>query len=287
LNIFGGGKAMDLIRAIGSQLEFLRSVWFELFRVLLEIAAVVLGIRAYFDIRAQLDAASGLAANLASISKTLSTRFIGYFPLNFRKIMQVLKNAHKSVRIMVDYADYGSLTAHEDFLKYVALVNKLGSDPKVDVRMICYPFNEAKMRVNFDFGSEERLKGYKNEVAIKSLLRRKRVEKLPAPEAFIAWLLEDQVNTEKNFRQNGVQLAMYPHLPLFCWIRDDDEEAVFSFPFNESPEDYPGEVEPFRTSEISFVTRETKIVQTLSLTFDEIYAKATERSTASGDVGSA
>ena len=263
-----------IIESISSNLSSpLHKDWLELFRLVLEIAAVLLGVRAYFDIKKQLDAANGLAGRLTSVSKTLSTRFIGYFPLNFRKILQVLKNANKSVRIMVDYADYGSLTAHDDFLEYVKQVSMLGSKPEVDIRIICYTLDEACNRITLDFGTVDKLRTYRDEAGIRSLLRRKQSKELPLPEVFIKWLLQDQVDVENHLRQNGVQIVTFPNLPLFCWIRDDDEEAVFSFPLLEDP-NYPGKIEPFRTSEISFYTRESRIVKTLAQTFDEIYAKS-------------
>jgi hypothetical protein len=289
---------MQTISSIGSSLDaIIGSTWFETLRFVLEVSAVVLGVKAYLDIKKQLDAADGLAAKLASVSgtltldsgkltsvsekltsvsKTLSTRFIGYFPANFRKIAQVLNNATRSVRIMVDYADYGSLTDHDNYLKYIGRLYELGNDHGIEVKMIVYPLNEARSRIEADFGTNEKLKNYKNEDAIKSLLKRRCVETLPDAKVVVDWLIEYQLKKEEQLKQEGVALATYEHLPLFCWIADDDQEAVFTFPLQEDPGSYPGKVEPFRTSEISFYTRETKIVQTLSRTFDEIYAKATK-----------
>jgi hypothetical protein len=42
----------------------------------------------------------------------------------------------KSLRVMVDYADYGSLTTHDDFLEYVKEVWRLGAKPNVDIRIV-------------------------------------------------------------------------------------------------------------------------------------------------------
>lgn len=172
-----------------------------------------------------------------------------------------------------NYADYGSLTAYDKFINCVGLVQKLGRRIHVYVRIVAYPLNEARRSIELDFGSREKLASYADEEAIRSFLKRKNLSELPEPEVFIEELIKDQQHVEKTLSIAGVRLAYYAHLPLFFWICDE-QEAVFSFPLHEDPRDYPKGSEPFRSTEISFYTRENQIVQALCRTFDELYDKA-------------
>jgi hypothetical protein len=241
---------------------------FDHFRAFCEIAAVVLGVVAYRDLKRQLTASSALATSLTALSGSLSTRFEGHFPNHLELVTEMLGRTKDAARIMNDFADYGSFTAHALFFEYKRALERLAADRK-NVSMLVYSFDEAKRRTTEEFGTVEALKSYEGSKPFSEYLARKNL-KTAEPHELVDLMLDDQCFFEKELVRTGMGLkySRNDSFPLFCWIRDD-VEAVFCFQF-------PGGIqagESFRSSEIAFYTRDTQLVQTLIRLFDDRYCE--------------
>lgn len=201
-----------------------------------------------------------LKRNVFEITSSLSTRFIGRFPVILADIESVVRNANEGVKILVDVAAYGHYSNPIAF-------NRLEACLKEQVRR----GRPVQMLVH----DGEAYKHYRERVYPESDFKRERnrnrfndffsAPPFPKPttwESFQARLADEQERHLQSFHASGVQIRIMKRpSQILIWLADD-KEAVFSF---------------LRSThhEVSFLTRDGKVITEMSEIFDAAWNDVT------------
>lgn len=229
----------------------------------LEVVAVILGGFAFADLYVSLEA-------LKKITASLSTRH-EQFPDSLHGITDMLDAddiAH--VRIMVDFVDYGSYADPEWFDRYRAVLNRLARlSTKVEV--LSHESQFARKTLI------DRFKNFDKTTKYQEWLLKLKLEPNTTVEQFVDALQKREKLENEQLTENGIKLQHGKSpLPLFCWIRDE-QQAVVCFPLHKmAPDIAPGH--RLRGEELTFVTSDPNLVQGFAKLFDDLYKQAEEAS---------
>jgi hypothetical protein len=212
----------------------------------LAVSAIVFATWQFRDSRVQ-------EAGMESLSKQMSTRFIGMFPKNLEAINEIMANADRSVDIMSDFAGYGHYSSPKEFDKYLRKLEDLRSQEQpLPIRLLIYTRKQGS-RVHDSQFTEELFKRALSEKdpRLISFCKRFNGGQIPSSkQEFDSLLFRKQRDYIKDLKDRGVEIRVTEtELPFFLWD-EDDEEAVFSF----LNEDLPG------AAEVSFRTRDANLI---------------------------
>jgi hypothetical protein len=190
------------------------------------------------------------AAKLKSMTKTLSTKYLGKFPDYLSEIADLLKGAKKRIDICCDFPAYGHFSNIDAFRSYEAvLAEKKGH---VKITLIC-PKPTLRLHAlrqqfenQFDTPSFQRKLGH--------FLRDEGKEKAEAVtlEKFVHLLEKSNVDTLRRVLLHDHDMAPSDEiLHLFFWLVDE-RVAIFSIPSR-----------PEKASEYGFYTSDRQLIKAL------------------------
>jgi hypothetical protein len=95
--------------------------------------AIILAIQQFLDAGTELE-------TLNDVGRQLSTQFLAPFPQNLVAIRRLVSELHanEDVRIMVDYAGYGSYSNPDEFLRYRGALEESASNSEMKIKMLIY-----------------------------------------------------------------------------------------------------------------------------------------------------
>lgn len=201
-----------------------------------------------------------LLENVRFVAANTSTRYVGTFPSNMDDIQSIVNNSSRQLRVMVDVAGYGSYSRAHEFLRYATALKELKHrTPRVSVELLLFDgtFRGNMLRDQFPKGEwESTIQGSK-------LFNDFFENRPPVPQSYEEFIRRLELNhdgCEKDFCEGGVTIKRKSgDFPFFLWLQDD-KEAVVSF-FNKGP----------AAREISFKTREGKLIDTFGNIFQELW----------------
>ena len=259
-------KALIIAVTVAAGVYALRRYYFQGAGEKEKIVEFVLAVLAIGFALYQFTDSAELKETIRDVAANATTRYINVFPHNMKEIEEVVGGSSKRLRIMADVVGYGSFSRPEEFFNYLQLLKQMRHGPKVDIEllvfgktcrhvMLCDQFPkvvwEAKTRKSDEFHS---------------FFNTPEMEPEPTTyEEFIGRLEQNHDRLAGELRREGVIIAEAPkEFPFFLWLQDD-REAVVSFA-NRGPD----------AREISFRTREGKLIETFHSIFDEIWKRSSK-----------
>jgi hypothetical protein len=207
---------------------------------------------------------------MREISSSMSTAHVGEFPENLQEIIRIT-DAKRDVRrlcIMADLLGYGNYSAPELFDDYRGNLERI-SGRGGTIRIIVYPPEEARRMLKDEFPqgdfAREKLKD-----CYKLYFGRYHTDFGPTPPGEYNEFLDDLNKAEVQYvsalrgRGNIEIRHVRGKLPFYLWLQDD-REAVFSFL----------QTAGTRTNELSFRTRDGKLISTFQNIFKELWDEET------------
>ncbi len=230
----------------------------------LTVLALTLALIQYRDSKNQLNRLEQQGQRLGEITQYISTQAAGTFPRNIDSIIGVVKKTKATIRIMCDAASYGHFSAPHQFSEYMYEIVKLRQEGKRVKLLICNEkaFGEAVM-AQFkpsDFESLRQSQRFRDFFAKHNPGLRPVPATLPEFEDLLGRREKDIGNS---MLEAGVEIRGVPtlsDLPFFLWLRDEDEEAIFSV-YNVGR----------NAEEISFRTIDGNLLRALRETFDAVF----------------
>jgi hypothetical protein len=171
---------------------------------------------------------------LDSISKSLSTQYVGNFPQNMTEIIKLINNTKNSLIVICDVPAYGHFSNPPGYANYnIAFRNIMTQQYKPKVTYLTY---DAKRRIQHSF--DQFPKSY-NEIKNSSGFKRYcdnfktsstfALPKDETKEGLFRWLDATHVDFQNQMKNLGVEvLEDSTDLRAFMWI-SDDKTAIFSF----------------------------------------------------------
>lgn len=203
----------------------------------------------------QTDQLAGHEQRLASIWRSLSTRYLGQFPLYTSEIAELLERAKQDVTIFCDLPGYGVFSDRSSWLRIQHVIQrKIQDGVKFDVTVYSERQRETIIREQMDQregGVENWLRSDEAEPYLLAFVRNyggmESLEEI-TPEVYLRVSLQahQQIALE-TFRGSKVK-EVDDKMPLYFWMIDG-REAIISIPIfiGESTE------HGFRTSDQSFI----------------------------------
>ena len=254
-----------------------RKKFFEITTIVLAVVAIVFACIQYGDSRKQLNQSAGQLEGskkqlekLEQITSAIQTSYVGEFPRNMDRIMDVVKQVSErsELDIMTDFAGYAIYSRYDAYQAYsAALVRDRQKD--VTVKMLVYDekLAETALRTQFkekDF-VEEQGKNFRGFFASHP----------PVPanyDEFVARLLELQEHAIVEMCDNGIDIRRVPPSQkylFFLWA-NNGPEAVFAF-----------RNETAKNRELSFFTVDRSLTEVFTTVFNNTWDSA-DPSTHSG-----
>jgi len=241
----------------------------------LAVVAILFAVIQFVHSRSILKDMQEHLARMHEISSSMSTAHVGEFPENLQEIIRItdIKRDVNHLYIMADLLGYGNYSAPELFDEYVGNLERI-SGKGGTIRIIVYPAEEARRMLKDEFPqgdfAREKLKD-----RYKLYFGRYHTDFGPAPPAEYDTFLDDLNKAEAQYtsalrgRGNIEIRHVRGKLPFYLWLQDD-REAVFSFL----------QTAGTRTNELSFRTRDGKLIGTFQNIFNELWDEETFESQA-------
>jgi hypothetical protein len=223
------------------------------------LASLAIGFatRQYFD-------AKSTRQEMVDIGESMSTRFIGAFPDNMGEIKNIVEDAETQLDIMVDYVGYGHFSSPAIFRAYLAKIHEK-YHAGVKIRLIAYGENLLTQSNASEFPTEqfEKLKGSVEWKDFFNIHCKGQTEPSSYHE-FRDLMIQRQRLYLSEARFAGIDIrTVSQELVFFVWL-EDGEDAVFSFRGAGLNSD----------REVSFRTRDGKLIETFSGLFEKIWKGA-------------
>lgn len=196
-----------------------------------------------------------------NFSKSNATIFIGQFPDNINKIIEILDEAKNEIKVVVDLAAYGGLSNPLDHKAYKNLLeNKARA--KINVKMLIHTndlvekLTEDQFRKQTETTEKQQI-FFESDLLLHFLDNNKRYSQPKSMQDFIKIVQDENRKAEIDLRNNGVLVERHSErFPVFLWVIDR-RKAVFSF-YNMGTE----------AREVSFLTRDSNIIKMLAEIFE-------------------
>src|ERR1700728_2959722 len=196
--------------------QWARKRLFELIAIVLAVVAIVFACIQYGDSRTQLrQSASQLNQSriqleqLANITSSIQTRYVGEFPNNMDEIMNVVNNVSEQgeLDVMTDFAGYAIYSRNAVYQQYFNALVQDHQQKKVAIKMLVYDqmLADRALRTQFkesDF-LDEKTRGFRGFFE----------NHPPAPidyEAFVKRLLKFQDESVHEMCENGMEVRRVP-----------------------------------------------------------------------------
>lgn len=213
------------------------------------------------DITSRLEPIAGnlepMPGRLNEIANSMSTRYVGEFPLDIKDVTEVVRGTKKNLDIMVDYVGYGHYSDPAAFDAYLHRIEALR--PTVRVRVLVYNSaraSQARHRQWPDFEAIKRRPAF-------AYFFNKLYPSLGVPKTFDEFdqkLSIKQHDYETELLARGVEVQHTPEkLMFYAWLQDDNE-AVFSFLDTERDE-----------HEFAFRTSDKRLIGAFRETFESMW----------------
>ena len=282
--------------------EFPMRSFVDAFTILLALVSIV------FAFVQELDS-KDLKSKTALLVSGATTRYIAEFPYNIPGITDIVQGGCEQIDIMTDVPGYGQYSAPSEFYKYLStILDQAHSSVEANVkahhcegkdlahkadgrspsiRLLLFSPELQREFLYRQFPREQFLADLKNphdatqrekfleffrknpdlldgRITPEAFLQS--VEDGPGYAQFAELVLDTHRNHEKDLRRAGVQIR-YTSQPFIMrlWLQDD-EEAAFSFDHSEE-------------TEITFRTRDTKLLDDFKRTFEEQWKHGVDYST--------
>jgi hypothetical protein len=243
---------MDLARARA----WVRERLFELVTLLLALVAIVFACIQYRDARRQLD-------RLRAITSSIQTQYVGEFPTNMDRIIEVINNVgdQGELDVMTDFAGYGIYSRNDKYQEYLNALVRAHQQRSVRIKMMVYD----KPLVQDAFQVQIKTKDFEEEkkVGFRDFFKKRPPDPADYPD-FISRIVDLQNDSANDFCRNGVEVRRVPlkeKYVYFSW-QSSNPEAVFAFRNEEE-----------RNREISFHTLDAKLIEIFKTIFDQTWAK--------------
>jgi len=248
-----------------------RNRLFEIIAILLAIVAIVFACIQYGDSRkqikqltVQLGQSSEQLEQLAKITSSIQTSYVGEFPHNLDEIMNVVNSVSEQgeLDIMTDFAGYGIYSRNAAYRKYFDALVQDHHRKKVVIKMLVYDqvLGDTALRTQFkesDF-LDEKAGGFRGFFD----------DHPPAPEnydGFVKRLLKFQDETVHEMCENGIDVRRVPSSQkyLFFLWGNDSPQALFAF-----------RNETAKNRELSFKSVDRSLIEVFKTVFDQTWAGA-------------
>jgi hypothetical protein len=196
---------------------------------------------------------------LKKLAKSMSTRFVGNFPLNMSEIVDVVANTDDKLDIMCDVAAYGHYSQPVLFANYRRHIQDKRDAGHV-VRLVIYTTDmyENVFRDQFPTLKFEHEQGTDR---FKTFFRNNRHLRAPASyDDFVKIIHEEQTTILRVFQNSGVKIKTTTNSRLLSIWLEDEEDAVFGF---QNP------IDPLK--EVSFRTRDGNLIKVMHEIFEEAW----------------
>lgn len=213
--------------------------------VIVAIAAVAISIRHANEL--------GVVANeLRGVARSVPTRGIGVFPSYLSEVPELISRAKESITVLCDTPAHGAFSNTAAFAEYWKMLRHLMVDGNVSIK--CKFFNapgrellhEAQIDEDSDDWASWTKRNRENCAAFDQLARHLKVksperanagrvpEKVWAetPEIYVKSMMAINETVLSEFDEDQVEQLIFDdpllHGPsVYCWLRDEDQEAVF------------------------------------------------------------
>lgn len=193
------------------------------FADVLAILAIWFAIIHFLDSRSQ-------EKKINEIAQSMSTQFIGCFPINVDGITKVIAKAHSQISVLVDYVGYAQYSAPRAYARYKdALIQAAGRG--INIRILCYEPDLAQKDMLIQFpDSEEAFRDESSRERFKEYFRFERGVHRPKDMKGLRKILDEEEGIHTQELKNlGTTISFVSERPdFFLWLKDD-EEAVFAF----------------------------------------------------------
>jgi hypothetical protein len=251
-NASPGHESDDIHMRPGS--NWLRERMFEVITLLLAVVAIVFAAIQYHDARTQLD-------RLQAITASIQTQYVGEFPVNLDKIIDVINSARErgELDIMTDFAGYAIYSRNDRYRVYFNSLLAAHQQRSVRIKMMLYDKDLAEKAFRIQFKSddfeEERKIGFRD-------FFRNHPPEPPDYASFLGRILSLQAAVANELCQNGIEVRRVPTSQkyLFFLWQTNNPEAVFAFR-NEAE----------RNREISFHSLDPKLTEIFRTVFDQTW----------------
>jgi hypothetical protein len=208
-----------------------------------------------------------LRSTLTEVRNALPTKNLGEFPRYLSDIVDLIRQAKRSVTIFCDFPAYGTFSDPENFLKYRHAIEDRASHG-VAISIACLATNLRVRKTKEELAKEnwERWRVDEHSLPkIEKLLTRharsSKPEHVTVDEIVQLLGLEDKAALDHTFASSD-RVLLHEAIPLYFWLVDD-MYAVFSIP------SYHG-----RATEHGFYTQDPRLVQGLRDIHDRYFNRS-------------
>jgi hypothetical protein len=201
---------------------------------------------------------------MEGLAKSMSTRFVGNFPLNMSEIVDVVSKTDARLDIMCDVAAYGHYSQPTLFANYRNHIQAKRS-ANIDVRLIVYA-NDIYERLLSERFAEAKFEDEKKSARLNLFFKSNPQHNLPETHAdFLAALRQEQLSILRSFMNSGVKVKTVTDTRLLSMWLEDDEDVVFGF---QNPID--------TTKEVSFRSRDGNLIKVMHDVFEEAWSRGVD-----------
>jgi len=105
---------------------------------LLAFVAVIFAIVQFLDARGEEKEMREVGERMNDVVNKMSTRGIGAFPKNMDSIIELVKSAKHSIRIIVDYPGYGQYSAPQRHKEYLGVLSEAAANRDIEFQLVSY-----------------------------------------------------------------------------------------------------------------------------------------------------
>jgi hypothetical protein len=105
---------------------------------LLAFLAITFAVVQFLDAREEEKGMGKIEHRMQKVLDNASTRPVGSFPFNLRKIIDMVKGARSSIRIIVDFPGYGMYSDPDLYAEYLEALKAAGRNADVEFQMVSY-----------------------------------------------------------------------------------------------------------------------------------------------------
>ena len=234
----------------------------------LAVVAILFAVIQFLDSRRLQRSMQEHLEGMREISSSMSTAYVGGFPEDMEEIIRVTSGDIKLLYIMTDLLGYGSYSDPDHFYEYLTNLQRVaGKGVKIEMIVYTGPVAKDVLRNEFPISDYENEKGKLRYARYFSVYHKNLglpssydpfINALTSAEAEYAGVLAGRANIDiRHIRSK---------LPFYLWLQGD-REAIFSFL-------QLGE----QTNELSFRTRDGKLITMFMNAFVELWDKETVES---------
>ena len=205
-----------------------------------------------------------LRSTMQEVRDSLPTKNLGEFPLYLDEIVELIRNAKRSITIFCDFPAYGCFSDPDNFLHYKhALEERANEEVTISIACLADGLREEKTREELSKDNWNSRKQDENTLnRIERLLirhgRSHQPQDVTLDEMVQLLSLDDQAVLDHTFA-SAEKRPLNDRIPLYFWLVDDIC-AVFSIP------SYHG-----RAVELGFFTQDPRLVQGLRVIHDRYF----------------